>query len=253
MGNILYATPFIHDIIGNHNSKYCNSVDRSELADVNPELEIKLKELIKIIHDAEQNNNKRKINFVIKHPLHIEVEGKNGIIYQVIIHSCLSEDKIINGFIINFHDVSLRKATEASLELEKVKYKLIAELTECALWEYDIETKELRQYRKLRGRYSNENLTIKNYRNVIIENGWIHPDDEIKFVEYCDSMDRGDAYLQYELRVMGDNHEYIWIRYQGACLKDSNGKAHMIVGRTLNIDKEHKEYEKLLQKSQRDH
>jgi diguanylate cyclase (GGDEF)-like protein len=251
-GNLLYATPFLHDIIGIYNSDYGKPIEQSELNHISPELMTKLVELINTIQVAEHNKDKRKLNFILKHPSQIEIEGKNGNVYQVLLHSCLSEDKTINGFILNFHDVSAHKTAESALELEKVKYKLIAELTECALWEYDIEKKELRQFRKLHGRYSNENLTIKNYRTMIIEKGWIHPEDVTLFHEYCDSMDRGDAYIQYELRAMGDNHEYIWIRYQGSCLKDAKGNAHLIVGRTLNIDKEHREYEKLLQKSQRD-
>ena len=48
------------------------------------------------------------------------------------------------------------------LEVEREKYRIIAEITECAVWEYDIETKVLSQSRKLNGRYSDSDLIIPN-------------------------------------------------------------------------------------------
>ncbi|MBP1755130.1 MAG: diguanylate cyclase/phosphodiesterase [Firmicutes bacterium] len=251
-GKLLYATPYIREITGIQNKDYGRFMGESELSSISPSLVQCLTPLINAIQEAEQSNNHRKIKSIQKHPLHIELIGVDGKTYQTIIHTSLEGDNVVKGIILNFHDITDRKAAESALELEKVKYKLIAELTDCALWEYDIDKKELNQYQKFHGRYSNENLIIKDYRNFILGKGWIHPEDVSAFHEYCDAMDRGDTYIQQELRALGDNHEYIWIRYQGTCLKDSTGKAHLIVGRTLNIDKDRREYEKLLQKSQRD-
>jgi diguanylate cyclase (GGDEF)-like protein len=251
-GNLLYATPVINKIIGLHNFNFGHSLFAPEVKKNSPELSAVLSKLFLDIQDIEENDNKKKLKSILKRPIYTEMVGMDKITYQVIININRSKDSVINGIILNFHDVSERKAAEEAIGLEKERYKLIAELTECALWEYDIEKKELRQYRKLKGRYANENLIIKDYRNFITEKGWIHPDDVNLFHEYCNSMDRGEASIHYEMRLLGDNHEYIWVRYQGSCLKDTNGNAHLIVGRTLNIDKEHKEYEKLLQKSQRD-
>ncbi len=251
-GNLIYATPYISEILGINHSDFGHPIVQSELANSIPAFTVALSKLIHDISDAEMNDKKKKLKSFQKHPVSFEIEGVNQIIYQVIIHPYLSENLSINGFIINFHDISERKAAEEAIGLERERYKLIAELTECALWEYDIDKKELRNYRKLRGRYSDENLIMKDFRKVTIDNGWIHPDDIDVFNDYCDRMDRGDSYIQSELRMLGDNHEFIWIRFQGACLKNAEGKAHLIVGRTINIDKERKEYEKLLQKSQRD-
>ncbi|MDF2906677.1 MAG: MorA [Herbinix sp.] len=251
-GNLLFATPYIQKIIGAHNINFGHSITDSELTQISPDLTRIVSKLSIDIKDAEQNDKKRKLKFILKRPIYTELTGMDNITYQVIIHTYPSQDNSINGIILTFHDISERKAAEKAIELEKERYKLISELTECALWEYDIEKKEMRQYRKLKGRYSNENLTMKDYRSLMIEKGWINPDDITLFHDYCDSMDRGDANIHYEMRVIGDNYEYIWVRYQASCLKDANGKAHLIVGRTLNIDKERKEYEKLLQKSLRD-
>ena len=251
-GNLLYATPYLCEILGVHSSDFGEPITVSKAAKHYPELITSLSKLIQDILDAQENDNKKKLKSIQKQPVNIELVGLNKVTYQITIHTYLSLENVINGIILTFHDVSERKAAEEALGLEKERYKLIAELTDCALWEYDIDKRELRNYRKLPGRYSKENLILKNYREVTIKNGWIHPEDIDIFNEYCDSMDRGDSYMQYELRMLGDNREFVWLRFQGACLNNTAGKPHLIVGRTQNIDKEHKEYEKLLQKSQRD-
>lgn len=251
-GCLRYSTPFMNEIFDIHKEDYGLYVAQTTLAGTNPKLVNCLIKLINSLLKAEQRISKHKLNSLREHPLHLELPEKRGVVYEAVLHMCISDDQLFNGIIINLYDISDRKQMEEALKLEKVKYRLIAELTDCALWEYDIGKKELRQYRKLRGRYSNENLIIKDFRSYILEHGWVHSEDIGIFNDYCDAMDRGDAYIQQELRALGDNHEYVWIRYQGACQTDSAGKPHLIVGRTLNIDKEHKEYEKLLQKSQRD-
>ena len=138
------------------------------------------------------------------------------------------------------------------LEVEREKYRIISELTECAVWEYDIETKELSQSRKLNGRYSDSDLIIPNYRISVLDWGLVYPEDISVFNQYCDSMDRGDNYFEYELRAIGDNDDFIWMRFQGSVLKDKDGKALKVIGKTTNVDKEKKDREILIQRTERD-
>lgn len=135
-----------------------------------------------------------------------------------------------------------------ALELEREKYRIIAELTDSALWEYDIDKKELIQIRKLRGRYSDNSLNIPDYRTTMLGWGLIYPEDIPIFHQYCDSMDRGDDSILYEYRSLSDNDEFIWMRFQGTALKDSSGKAYRIIGKTSIIDDERKpdgQYERM--------
>jgi diguanylate cyclase (GGDEF)-like protein len=138
------------------------------------------------------------------------------------------------------------------LEIERERYRAIAELTDCAIWEYDIDTKKMSQLRKLEGRYADKNLEILDYRNTVLNWGLIYPDDIPIFNHYCDSLDLGDSYFDYELRALGDNDDYIWMRFQGTSIKDKNGKVKKIMGKTMNVDQDKKDREKLIQKSERD-
>lgn len=135
------------------------------------------------------------------------------------------------------------------LKIERERYKLLAEVTDCALWEYDPVKKSLNQSRKLNGRYADENLVINDYRNTV--RGWnlIHKDDRDTFEKYCDSMDNGDDFFEYDLRSIGDNDEYIWMRFQGRTVRDSKGNIITVVGRTTDVSSEKQDRDELVRKS----
>ncbi|MHB8128509.1 MAG: bifunctional diguanylate cyclase/phosphodiesterase [Mobilitalea sp.] len=251
-GCIQFVTPSITTITGislEHRGEY---LGRTIFAEYFPEISNNIADFISSIHMIETSNSKRKRNTLKKYQVELELNGRDNIIYRMTVRSYISDNMQVKGIILIFNDITKIKLNETVLKVEKEKYRIVAELTESALWEYDIKKKELRQYRKLKGRYSNNNLIIKDYRNTIIKNGWIHPEDAPIFEAYCDSMDHGDNNIRFELRAMGDNDEYIWLRYQGSPLKDPNGDVNLIMGRTLNIDNEYKNHERLILKTQRD-
>jgi len=251
-GILQYVSPLINSIIGIHDQYYGEHFTNNPYAEHNPEFVQKIEEFISFIHNKETSISSRRANILDRYHMELDLVGFNQIAYQMVIRACTGMDKQVNGIIIIFYDISTRKTIETVLESEKEKYRLIAELTDSALWEYDIARKTLRQYRKLKGKYSENHLIIKDYKRTILKNGWVHPEDVAIFEAYCDSMDRGNDIFNYELRGLGDNGEYIWLRYQGTALKDSDGKVRSIMGRTVNIDREYKDLEKLIRKTERD-
>lgn len=106
--------------------------------------------------------------------------------------------------------------------------------------------------RSLGGKYEDENLDIPDYRNTI--RGWnmVHPEDTEIFEAYCDSMDNGDESYSYEYRTLTDDDTYMWQRYEGNTIRDDEGHIVKIFGKTLNVDKEHRERETLKMKLQID-
>lgn len=185
-------------------------------------------------------------------PNEFEILDSLGKYWLIRIRPRLLNQHNTNGINLTFFNITQRKTMEQELELERVKYRIIADLTDCGIWDYDIKTHTLHQKKKLKGRYSEDNLIIPNYRNTVIEWGLIHPEDIEIFHKYCDSMDRGDEYIEYELRTMGDNDEYIWTRFQGSTIKDKNGNFLAVVGKTINIDDEKKDKDEFIHKQKRD-
>lgn len=76
--------------------------------------------------------------------------------------------------------VELRKkieALESQLKVMEQNAELYGSDQDCGLWEYDIKGKRLIQSRKLEGKWSNDNLTVENYREQIREWNLVHPED----------------------------------------------------------------------------
>lgn len=245
-GLIQYLTPKITSITGIRIRDIGKFIGDLDFFQKNQVLIKKTVELITLINEyPSKSHGNQKLGDLINHQTDIEFIDQNNNIYQVMMHSYLMNNLKVEGIIFVFYDITKRKHMEIALETEREKYSILAKLTECALWEYDIDNKELRHFHKLKGRYSNQGLNIPDYRNNTLREGWIYPGDIPIFEAYCDSMDRGEEYLQYEFRALGDNDDYIWMRFQGTALKDNKGNVHLILGRTINIDKERRELERL--------
>lgn len=252
-GRIHFLTPIITSITGISLDQIGSYIQDTEFLAQNPKLKARIFDFISSANKPCTSSH--LLDYSIQLPEiqeSIELIAPNKNIYQVLVNP-LSEDNCrLNGITLVFYDITKRKHTETALKIEREKYRLLAELTDCAIWEYDIDTKELRHYNKLPGRYSDSYMNIPDYRNTMLGFQWVYSEDIPIFEAYCNSMDRGEDYFQYELRTLSDNNDYAWMRYQGAALHDQNGEVHLIMGRTINIDKERRDHERLLRQSELD-
>lgn len=140
---------------------------------------------------------------------------------------------------------------EHELDISKIKYSILADCTDCGLWEYDIETKCLNQTKKLHGRWEQHNMVIPNYRETVLGWGLIHPEDISVFVAYCDSMDNGESDFTYDIRTITDTATFRWFRYTGITYEEDSGKKR-VVGKTLDVTKEKQAFEDLERKANLD-
>jgi diguanylate cyclase (GGDEF)-like protein len=252
-GMIGYLTPTVTLITGILPEQIGKPIFETAFLRSKPELYRKITEQIALMNDNRiKSGNDHKLCDLICQKDYFEHIDDNKNIYQLMIHPYLSKHQEINGLLLVFYDITQRKNIENALEIEREKYRLLAGLTECALWEYNRDNKEVRYYHKLNSRNNLNSLTVPDYHNTVLKNGWVHPEDIPIFEAFCNSMDRGEDYLQYEFRFLEDNDDFIWMRFQGSALKDTNGEVHLIMGKTINIDKERRDLEKLLLKSEVD-
>lgn len=141
---------------------------------------------------------------------------------------------------------------EHELDLSEIKYSILADCTDCGLWEYDIETKCLNQSKKLHGIWEHSNLEIPNYRETVLGWGIVHPEDVDVFNAYCNSMDNGIPSFQYDLRAVTDNATFTWLRYTGFTYYGEDGTPKKVVGKTVDITKEKQEKQDLERKANLD-
>ena len=138
---------------------------------------------------------------------------------------------------------------EKQLELEKEKYNFIKDLINCGLWEYDIKEKKLVQSKGLEGANGGE---IPNYRETIKKSNSIYSQDIPVFDQYVDSMDKGQETFSYEMRMITEADKFAWVRFEGYTVKDAQGNAVKVIGRTLDIDKEKNADSVVIKKAEED-
>lgn len=121
---------------------------------------------------------------------------------------------------------------------ERLRVKISSEYTNFALWEYDIAEDICYQYKKLGGRYESHLDPIIHFRDTIISWGIVYAEDLPVFNRFCDAMKRGDKEVGCDVRVINDNCDLVWFRYEGKTVCDDNGKPMKVVGRTLDVTDE---------------
>lgn len=129
---------------------------------------------------------------------------------------------------------SLKLAVRA----ESLKVKIASEYTNFGLWEYDIADDICYQYKKLNGTYESIVEPIVHFRDTVLGWGIIYADDIPVFHKMCDAMQRGDKSILYDVRVINEDGNIVWLRYEGKAISDDSGSPLRIVGRTLDVTEE---------------
>ena len=153
--------------------------------------------------------------------------------------------RFFGGRRIMEEDIRLERARikelEEELERQKTKYRIIAGMVRCGLWEYNIAEDELVQSKRVEGIAPNDMLRIKGFRETMLASGLIAKEDREVFDALCDSLEHGDEAFSYDLRAYMDEKTQIWLRYEGYTVYAEDGTPVKIIGRTLNVSEEKKE------------
>lgn len=125
------------------------------------------------------------------------------------------------------------------LNCERIRYRIASEFIDAGIWEYDIASKTFFQYKKLSGKFSENTEPIPNFKETMTGWGIIYADDIPLFCKFCDSLDRGDPKMTVDVRSYDDEYNSRWQRYEGITVYDSAGKPYKVIGRTLDVTKDH--------------
>ena len=86
----------------------------------------------------------------------------------------------------------------------------------------------------------------------ILNNSHILPEDQNTFLDMLGRLKRGDHYVEAEIRLRQKEGSYIWCRIRFTAQKDAAGKPVKAVGVIIDIDREKRSVQKLLEQAQRD-
>lgn len=181
-----------------------------------------------------QQNYDTKYNFMI--------QGK-------VSEECYKEQyKIINCIMVDITEFVL---IQERLELEEERYRIISDISNDINFEYDFEKDTV---------YFSEKFTEVFHRNHIIEA--FRTNKAVKDAIHGGDLDEYHSIFRYhisdekskykELRIKVDNQDYAWFGIQYTSIFNKYGQSIKLFGRIMNIDKEKKEMEQLIKKSQID-
>lgn len=150
-------------------------------------------------------------------------------------------------------DITEEKRIREELNLTLERYHIILEQTNDVIFEWDIPK---------------DHLTISsNWEKVFAypipekpasyllqeEQGeLIAPQDHYKLREVMDKVLHKVPYLEEEVRLLGQDHEYVWCRLRITTQLDQNGEVLKAIGIIVNINEEKKAAQHLRQKAEQD-
>lgn len=150
-----------------------------------------------------------------------------------------------------FVDVSDLKAIQDKLMKEKERYRIVSELSNEVLFEYDYPNDVLTLSGRFTELYGGDNVIEYFRRNLNTHMRMIHPDDRRSAAEQLLRTKRVGA-NEIQLRMKGAKGEYQWCRvlYRAVC--DDNGEPLMAIGKITDINMFKKEIEQLEHESKTD-
>jgi len=150
-----------------------------------------------------------------------------------------------------FVDVTRLKATEDKLMKEKERYRIVTELSDEVLFEYDFKKDVLSLSERFTELYGGDHIIDSFRENLNNHMRNIHPEDRKSTIEQMLRTRRvGANDIQFRMKDLND--EYQWCRVQYRALCDANGGPFMAVGKIANISLFKKEIEQLAHESKTD-
>lgn len=237
---ILYASDGYYKLIGYSKEEVEERFDNSAISFVHPND-------LKIINKTQQNieNN---VTFSVE----FRIINRNNEIVFVHINGVyiIDNDSIIRVQCILVDVTEAKKALE-ELEMEKERYKIVAQLSDEIMFEYIIKEDKMIRSEKYTDMFSRPS-TQENYIENIRKTEYIHPDDREKFLSIHEKFSQGIPTLEYQARYINAENEYIWLEVKGTTIYDSDRKPYKTIGKAVNISKQMQEIQELKEKSSRD-
>tara|TARA_R110002050_G_scaffold217038_2_gene353104 strand:+ start:879 stop:6770 length:5892 start_codon:yes stop_codon:yes gene_type:complete len=151
------------------------------------------------------------------------------------------------GLSIYFKDVSIRKVAEEKIKLSNERFEKIAEATNDAIWEYDIERDELFWGRGFTTQFGHDLTKIKPSFELLLS--YIHPDDRNQISKKVQTfmVEAANNNWFAEFRFLKSDGTYALVLDRAIFIRDENGKAIKAYGAMTDISYR-KEYEDSLKK-----
>ncbi|WP_167957597.1 EAL domain-containing protein [Anaerosporobacter faecicola] len=148
-----------------------------------------------------------------------------------------------------FYYISTSKMNNR-LILEKQKYDTVIKHSHGVIWEYDIQNDTMKKADKNSGVFIGLDF-IENFSAFSCINNNIHPDDLNKYHDFCYDLKSGKPEIHSVYRAKDKSNNFVWFELVGITLYKNNIPT-TVIGKSTNIDRQQREYEKLKHHAEED-
>ena len=150
-------------------------------------------------------------------------------------------------------DITKEKMLNEKLRLDQERYRLVTELSNDVIFNYEIDSDRLVLSESFNEFYYNGDSEFEGFaRRLLWKNGFIYEEDMEKFAELFRILTIKGDNVDEQIRIRNLKNEYVWSRLIAMTVRGQEGELKEIVGKLINIDLHKKELARLEKKAMRD-
>lgn len=162
---------------------------------------------------------------------------------------------IVIALIILFICLRIKMKKQAKIlqgaRIQEEKYRVLAEISNDILFEYDIFSDEMVYTDKYTENFGRK-AKIERFAELKEEMQYVYKDDVFAFENFCKLLGGEKQKLEVEYRMKRLSGDYVWCYVCGQTIYDATNSPIKIVGKLTNIDIQKREVEKLQFKAEMD-
>lgn len=137
------------------------------------------------------------------------------------------------------------------VKLQEKRYKILAEISNDILFDYDIFSDEMSYSEKYTENFGRKNK-IERFAELKEELQYVYKEDVGRFEHFCKLLGGEKQKFDEEYRMKRSSGDFVWCYVCGQTLYDDNNNPVGVVGKLTNVDMQKREMEKLQFKAEID-
>lgn len=238
---IEYASDGFFELSGYTRAEFTKKMNSGEVFPILPK---DLPKLVRSIHKQICNTDSPHCEY--------RVLRKDGSLAWVMVQGRVISAK--DGFytiMCIFTDITALKVAQQKLEIEEERYRIVADISDDYLFEYDIATDTMIYSEKYASDFR-VNRVQPDYMQSLRVRDVIPPSDWSAFEEIYDNLRQGQKIFSQTYRFKNPDGELRWYSICFTTMYDDKDEPMKSIGKITNIDAMKRENERLREKSQRD-
>ncbi len=163
----------------------------------------------------------------------------------------LSKDgkHIVSIMLVDFTE---QKHMQARLLLEGERYRIVSELSNDVIFEYNIVKDKMIFIGKYKELFGRDSVIVDFIDKIPTNIKSIHPNERGIYEKFCKQLKEGQESIDAEFRMKDKLGEFIWCKVKAKTIHKEDGSPIRVIGTVVNINIHKREQEKLEYKATRD-